>query len=202
MLIWGFRVSRRTKFGGAQRPMSYRLTRIPDTGKAEGANAVSQNLVSLLPSFELHLCAEAKSPKTVRIYRAAVLQFVGWLQEEHPDVVHWDAVTRDHLREWSVSTIERTSAGNASVHWRGLQQFLKWAELEDEIPANPMRNLSGPQAAPPVVPVIEVAQLSRLLAVVAGTSFIERRDNAILRLLIDTGRRQPAPPGLDRSTVE
>ena len=89
--------------------MSYRLTRIPDTGKAEGANAVSQDLVSLLPSFELHLRAEAKSPKTVRIYRAAVLQFVGWLQKEHPDVVDWDAVMRDHLREWSIATIERTS---------------------------------------------------------------------------------------------
>ena len=163
---------------------------------------MSQNLVSLLPSFELHLRAEAKSPKTVRIYRAAVLQFVGWLQKEHPDVLDWDAVTRDQLREWSVSTIERTSAGNASVHWRGLQQFLKWAELEDEIPANPMRNLSGPQPAPPLVPVIEVAQLSRLLAVVAGSSFIERRDNAILRLLIDTGIRRGELVGLHLDHVK
>lgn len=163
---------------------------------------MSQNLVTLLPSFELHLRAEAKSPKTVRTYRAAVLQFVGWLQKAHPGVMDWDAVTRDQLREWSVSTILRTSAGNASVHWRGLQQFLKWAELEDEIRANPMRNLSGPQPTPPVVPVIEIEQLSRLLAVVAGSSFIERRDNAILRLLIDTGIRRGELVGLQLDDVK
>jgi len=59
------------------------------------------------------------------------------------------------VRAWSVDLIDRTSAGNASVQWPALQQFLEWAELEGEIPVSPMRDLSGPRPAPPPVPVIE-----------------------------------------------
>ena len=162
----------------------------------------TNQLNNLLPSFELHLRAEAKSPKTVRIYRAAVIQFVGWLAVTHPEIGSWGDVGRDHLREWTVETIERTSAGNASVQWRGLQQFLKWAEIEDEIEASPMRNLSGPQPTPPLVPVIEIRQLAALLAAVAGPGFIERRDNAIIRLLIDTGIRRGELVGLKLDDVQ
>jgi integrase/recombinase XerD len=105
-------------------------------------------------------------------------------------------VTRDHVRAWLVDLIDRTSAGNASVQWRALQQFLKWAELEGEIAISPMRDLSGPRPAPPPVPVIELADLQRLLATCAGTSFVDRRDEAILRLFIDTGIRRGEIVGL------
>jgi site-specific recombinase XerD len=160
------------------------------------------DLEYLVPSFELHLRAEAKSAKTIRIYRAATRQFAQWLAEQHPEVGAWAGVNRDHLREWSAATIERTSAGNASVQWRALQQFLKWAELEGEIPMNPMRNLSGPQTHPPVVPVIEIDQLRVLLLAVSGPGFVDRRDNAIIRLLIDTGIRRGELVGLRLEDVK
>ncbi|MDQ1749306.1 MAG: integrase/recombinase XerC [Pseudonocardiales bacterium] len=144
----------------------------------------------LTPSFELHLRAEAKARSTIRIYVAAVRQFAEWIAAADPSAVSWDRVTRDHVRAWSVDLIDRTSAGNASVQWRALQQFLKWAELEGEIAISPMRDLSGPRPAPPPVPVIELADLQRLLATCAGTSFVDRRDEAILRLFIDTGIRR------------
>jgi integrase/recombinase XerD len=150
----------------------------------------------LLPSFELHLRAEGKAPKTVLIYRTAVLQFINWLVAMHPQTTTWPDVTRDQLREWAVFTLERTSAGNASVQWRRLQQFLKWAELEEEVVKSPMTGLSGPQAAAPLVPVIGDQQLAALLAAVSGPSFIERRDNAIIRMLLDTGIRRGELVGL------
>ena len=107
----------------------------------------------------------------------------------------------DHLRQWSAETIEGSSAGNASVHWRGLQQFLKWAEFEGEVDKNPMRGLAGPQVSAPIVPVIEIEQLQALLATVAGNTFVDRRDNAILRLLIDTGIRRGELVGLQLDDV-
>lgn len=150
----------------------------------------------LASSFELHLRAENKAPKTIGIYLASLRKFAAWMAEAHPEVGEWTAVDRRHLREWSVDTIARTSAGNASVQWRGLQQFLKWAVLESEIPFSPMQNLSGPQVVAPLVPVIEPDQLRALLACMNGTSFADRRDQAIFRLLIDTGIRKGELVGL------
>jgi site-specific recombinase XerD len=150
----------------------------------------------LSASFELHLRAENKAPKTVGIYLASLRHFARWAERRHPELTEWTDITRVHLREWSVDTIESSSAGNASVHWRGLQQFLKWAELDGEITSNPMRNLSGPQPGPPVVPVLEIEKLQSLLAAVSGNTFVDRRDNAILRLLIDTGIRRGEIVGL------
>lgn len=157
---------------------------------------MSNPLEYLAASFELHLRSENKSEKTVRIYLAALRHFARWAAQAHPELTEWPHVTRDHLRQWLVDTIASSSAGNASVHWRGLQQFLKWAELEGELERNPMRNLSGPQPQQPVVPVIELEKLQLLLATVNGNSFVERRDNAILRLLIDTGIRRGELVGL------
>jgi integrase family protein with SAM-like domain len=57
----------------------------------------------LLPLFELHLRAEAKSPKTVLIYRTAVRQFITWMAATHAEVSTWPEITRDHLREWPPS---------------------------------------------------------------------------------------------------
>jgi integrase/recombinase XerC len=96
---------------------------------------------------------------------------------------------------------QTTSPGNASVQWRGLQQFVKWAVLEKEIPFSPMHNLEGPNVAAPMVPVLEIEQLRVLLAAVAGQGFTERRDNAIIRLLIDTGVRRDEIAGLKVTDV-
>jgi site-specific recombinase XerD len=155
----------------------------------------------LSSSFELHLRAENKSPKTIGIYLAALRKFAGWMADAHPELDDWVAVDRNHLREWSADTIQRTSPGNASVQWRGLQQFLKWAVLEGEIPHSPMQSLSGPQVVAPLVPVIEVEQIRALLAVMSGTSFVDRRDQAIIRLLIDTGIRKGELVGLKTEDV-
>jgi site-specific recombinase XerD len=161
----------------------------------------SQQLDYLESSFELHLSAENKSRKTISIYLAALRHFASWMAREHPDVIEWADVERDHLRGWSVFTIQTTSPGNASVQWRGLQQFVKWAVLEKEIPFSPMHNLKGPNVAAPMVPVLEIEQLRVLLAAVAGQGFTERRDNAIIRLLIDTGVRRGEIAGLKVTDV-
>lgn len=155
----------------------------------------------LASSFELHLRAENKSPKTIKIYLNSLHHFAAWMAVAASDIDEWTGVTRTHLRAWSAENIERTTPGNASVLWRGLQQFLRWAVAEGEIPSSPMYGLKGPQAKPPLVPVLEQEQLAALLATVTGTGFAERRDNAIIRLLIDTGMRRGEIVGIKLSDL-
>lgn len=81
----------------------------------ERAAVKSTNLDCLAPSFELHLRAEGKSVKTVRIYLTALRHFGAWAQDRYPDLSDWQAVRRDHLRQWAAETIE-SSARHGDDH--------------------------------------------------------------------------------------
>lgn len=52
-----------------------------------------------------------------------------------------------------------------------------------------MSKLSPPTATPPVVPVVPDEHLTRLLKSCATRSFIDRRDHALFRVLLDSGIR-------------
>jgi site-specific recombinase XerD len=60
---------------------------------------------------------------------------------------------------------------------------------EGEIDVNPMKTISPPTLRDKPVPVVTDDQLTSLLKVCAGKDFQDRRDEAIIRLLLDCGLR-------------
>lgn len=101
---------------------------------------------------------------------------------------HVEAFISDLLDHWSPAT--------ASNRYRALQQGFRWLVDEDEITVSPMAKMKPP--AIPEVPVAVVTddQVRALLATCAGSQFEARRDNAIIRLFIDTGMRASELAGL------
>jgi len=86
--------------------------------------------------------------------------------------------------------IETRSPSTASVRFRSLQQFFGWLDEEGELAgANPMERMRPPMVPERPVPVLTPDQLRKLFATCSGRSFIDRRDDAILRLFADTGLR-------------
>ncbi len=73
--------------------------------------------------------------------------------------------------------------------YRGLFRFCGWLVDEDEIPVQPMKALSPPQPKAKPVPVLSDAELAALLKACAGKDFPDRRDEAMIRLLLDCGLR-------------
>jgi integrase len=70
-----------------------------------------------------------------------------------------------------------------------LQQFFTWLVHEEEIERNPMDGAIGPIVPEQPVPVLAIEEMRALLDTCKGNSMVERRDHAIIRLLIDTGGR-------------
>jgi integrase/recombinase XerC len=87
-------------------------------------------------------------------------------------------------KEWKPST--------CSLNFRALQQFFGWLVREEEIDRSPMERMRPPQVPEAPVPVLTDNQLRRLLAPTDGRDFVDRRDSAIIRLLLDTDLARPA----------
>jgi site-specific recombinase XerD len=71
-----------------------------------------------------------------------------------------------------------------------LKLLYQWLEDEDELPASPMAKMRPPIVPDQPVPVIPDDGLRRLLGACAGKGFEDRRDTAMLMLLLDTGARR------------
>ena len=154
-------------------------------------------LQPMLGSFELHLRAEKKSPKTIRTY----VEAAQWLAAEYliPNgIKFWADVTARHVQEWTVALLDSYSDSYASNQFRALQQFFKWHATEDpdELRPNPMANLKRPKVGEKLVPVFTGDELAAMLATCKGGGFQNRRDYAVISLFKDSGIRLSELVGL------
>lgn len=157
---------------------------------------------AMIDSFELHLRAERKSPKTIRIYIEAAL----WFAAEYlipAGLSDWADVRARHVQEWTVILLGRYTDQYANNQFRALQQFFKWYATEDpdEPRPNAMANLRPPKLGSKVVPVFTDDELAALLASCKGSGYRNRRDYAIISIFKDTGMRLSELAGLDTDDV-
>ncbi|MGI8707951.1 MAG: tyrosine-type recombinase/integrase [Actinomycetota bacterium] len=146
------------------------------------------DLRSLAPSFRRSLKAGNKSERTIKIYMTAADRLVGFLEESGGPTNAAD-VRREHVEAFVADLVETRAPNTAATYYRALRVFFEWMREEGEIPENPMRHMSPPSVPEVSVPVLTDDQLRALLRTCAGTSFMERRDQALLRMFIDTGAR-------------
>lgn len=155
-------------------------------------------LSALLPSWELSLAERDLSPKTVEVYKRTGQQLAAWLAAQAlPDRV--GEIRAAHLRAFIAAETERTSAVSSHQHFRNLRVLFKWLVTEDEMPGpSPMDKVKPPVVTRKVKPILAESQLAALLRTCEGTPvslgrqlsvFEQRRDVAILRVMIDTGVR-------------
>jgi site-specific recombinase XerD len=140
-----------------------------------------------ISSFGLHLAAEGKAAKTIRMYTDAVQWFAAPLLHEAGHD-RWEKVGKQDVQRWIVWLLERYSCAYASNQFRALQQFFKWLAAEDDIP-DPMAGLKPPQVPVRPVPVFAAGELARLERACAGRSFAQRRDAALIAVFRATGMR-------------
>ena len=139
-------------------------------------------------SFRLHLAAEGKSAKTVRIYTEAVQWFAAAYLLRETSRTGWDQVGGQDIQRWMVWLLGRYSDSYASNQFRALQQFFRWWAAEDDLP-DPMGRLRQPRVTEKLVPVFSSGELSRLENACLGRAFAQRRDQAIMSVFRATGIR-------------
>jgi len=145
-------------------------------------------LAAEIASFRLHLAAEGKAPKTIRLYTEAVTWFAAARLLGQAGKTGWRQADARDVEEWMAWLLGRYSDAYASNQYRALQQFFRWLSAEDDIP-DPMAGLRPPKVAGKLVPVFADAELARLERACAGRGFAERRDAAIIAVLRASGIR-------------
>ena len=140
---------------------------------------------STLRAFERRLRSAKKSDKTVQSYLEAARLLAGWLGGR----VALEEVRPAHIEDFMIFLLGVHAASTAAVRFKSLQQFYGWLTAEEWIETDPMARLRPPKPTEKPVPVLSDDELKALIAACAGKAFADRRDEAIVRLFVDTGMR-------------
>lgn len=144
------------------------------------------DLAALLSSWQLALRAERKSPSTIRAYGDGVRLFLGWCADRgHPA-----ELTRAAVQAFLADMLDAGAEANtARARDQALKRFAAWLTAEGELPGNPLLGLKPPQASKKVVHALSDDELKRMIKACRGTTLLDRRDEAIIRLMAETGLR-------------
>ncbi len=158
------------------------------------------DLERLAKSFERHLRAENRAFRTVETYGEAIGQLAAHLAREGVTAVR--GVTKSHVEAFVGGLVATRAPATANNRFRALQQFFKWLYENEHIARNPMAGLKPPHVPEVPVPVVSPSELRALLSSCKGQTFEDRRDEAIIRLLLDTGIRRSELLGLQLEDMD
>jgi site-specific recombinase XerD len=147
------------------------------------------------------LRARNLSPASQDLYRFSAQHLAAFVATLAPTCTVAD-LTGQTLREYMVhcaATLKPSTAANRLVVVRAFCRFLVGEQLLD---ADPTASLRAPIQVEQPVPLVSDAQLRALLKVCGGTSFADRRDLALFRLLFDCGLRRKEVLGLTLDDVD
>jgi integrase/recombinase XerD len=144
------------------------------------------DLAELLPSWELHLRAERKSPQTVKSYGDGVRAYLKWCGANDKPA----ALDRRQLREF-IDGLLTSGAKPATAVSRHLavRRFSGWLADEGEQDNDPLYGLHSPKLDKPVIEPLTDDQLRALLRACRGPDMRDKRDEALVKLMFTTGAR-------------
>lgn len=146
----------------------------------------ADDLTDLLGSWLLALRAERKSDRTITSYRLGVEQYLRYCADH--DIA--PALDRRSLAAFTTSILDSGKATSTAVlRQLAVRLFSAWLAAEGEIPRDELVGVKPPKLEQRVVDSITDDELSALVEVCQGKRFVDRRDEAIVRFLAETGCR-------------
>jgi integrase/recombinase XerD len=148
---------------------------------------VDVDLAQLLGSWELALRAERKSPQTVKSYGDGVRRFLTWCSSRERSAILDRATVAAFVADLLENGAEASTARSRQL---ALRRFSAWLAAEDEIPRDELLGAVPPKLDVKVVEPLTDDQLRALLKACTGLDpFRDRRDEAIVRIMLETGLR-------------
>jgi site-specific recombinase XerD len=152
--------------------------------------AATSPLAADIASFRRHIAARNLSPKTERTYLDAARLFEAFLVRRGLPAA-LPALRRDHVEAFIADQLRQFRPATAHNRYRSLQAFFRWALEEELIASSPMEHMKPPMLGELLSPMLSDDELRTLLhACTADHSFAGRRDEAIIRVLLDSGARR------------
>jgi site-specific recombinase XerD len=152
----------------------------------------------LVREWQHTLESEHKSRKTITSYTESVRALAVFLNGA--DLL---TVTTDDLRRFIAKLLATRSASTAATRYRCLQQFYAWAVRDKLIDTSPMATMRPPTVPETPVPVVPVEDLRKLLKACEGRDFLDLRDTALIRLMLEPGgMRRAEIAGLSVDSID
>lgn len=149
-------------------------------------NASGADLAVLLGSWELALRAERKSPQTVKSYGDGVRRFLAWCTAESRLAV----LDRPTVAAFVAALLDAgAEPATARSRHLALRRFSAWLLEEGEADADNLLGSKPPKLDVKLVHPLTDAELRALISACAGPDLRDRRDEAIVRLMFETGAR-------------
>lgn len=177
---------------------------------SDAATSLSRSIEEAWEDFARSLARRGRSKDTLKIYRQSFESFWRWAENAglppNPS-----AVKRQHINKWTDAQLEsplirngrkefdvdpetgqkvtrKVQPNTVRIRWQNLRPFFSWWAKEMDEP-NPFTDADVPKLEELPVPVIPLDNVRALLKACDGKEFAERRDTALIRLLLDTGAR-------------
>jgi site-specific recombinase XerD len=137
------------------------------------------------------LRARNRSERTITSYVEAVTMLDRFLREKGMPRTA-EGIRREHIEDFLAHHAETRSPATALTRYHALRAFFRWlVEDAEELQRSPMEKMKAAKTEPPVMRVLSIDELDAILATCAkGKTFDERRDYAILSLLMYAGLRR------------
>lgn len=146
----------------------------------------TEDLHLLLGSWELALRAERKSAQTLKSYGDGIRLYLKWAEGRGLAA----DLSRAQVRAF-VDDLLQGAAAPATARSRhlALRRFSAWLTEEGERESDPLVGLKPPKLDQQVIEPLSDDELRDLIKACAGKEFRDRRDEAIVRFMAETGTR-------------
>jgi site-specific recombinase XerD len=146
----------------------------------------------LAESWQLGLRAERKSPQTLKTYSDGVRFYLAWCVDQGAE-----PMTKGALNRWVAGLLDAgAAASTARARQLAVRRFASWLAEEGEIPVDPFLGIKSPKLDERVVEPLSDDELRAMLKACTPPKGAEpkeamrhRRDEAIIRLMLETGLR-------------
>lgn len=121
------------------------------------------------------------SPRTIENYYESLSDAARCLKQP------FETCTRADLKLYLGDCVDRLADSTVHMRWSILKIFYNWMVREELIQKNPMDGIDEPQVTDNPPPIRSDDDIRKLLKACSGTSFRDRRDTAIIRLMLEPG---------------
>ena len=157
------------------------------------------DLAELLPSWTLALRAERKATATIKSYSEGVQKYLRWSDETGSPAELTKPKVQAFVADLLDSGAQPKTAGARLI---ALRRFSAWLTDEGELDRDALIGVKQPKVDRKVVDALSEDQLRDLIKACSGKGFTDRRDEAIVRLLMETGMRANELVGLQAADVD
>ncbi|MET0498504.1 MAG: tyrosine recombinase XerC [Steroidobacteraceae bacterium] len=162
---------------------------------------MNESSLSWLPRFYTHLTSERRlSAHTDENYRRDLDIFVRYCDKA--GVTDWRRLDSQHVRTFAAGEFRRGQAPRTiQRRLSALRSFFNYLVRENELKANPAREIQAPKAKKRLPATIDVDQMSRLLSFRTDER-LSVRDKAMMELFYSSGLRLSELVSLDLGDLD